>query len=154
MAEMNGNMYYPGCAVGGSDAWAPLFFATESMRREFSFSAEALRSHIDSNRNSADRQFAELGVQAEKTAAANILAVEKTGAANQLEAAKNSAAILAQIAECCCEIKEKIASDGQHTRDLINSIERDRLATQNHDLKAQLLALQTCCRPNGNGNNQ
>lgn len=152
MAEMNGTAYMPGCGAGLFDPWQSMFFATESMRREFSFSAQSIRDHIDSNRNSADRQFSDIGIQAEKTAAATNLAIEKTAAASQLLATQNTSAILAQMAECCCEIKEKIAADGQQTRDLINSIEQDRLRTLNSDLKAQLLALQSCCRPNGNGN--
>lgn len=42
-------------------------------------------------------------------------------AAIQAQAASNFAAIQAQAAECCCEIKTMVVSDGQKTRDLVQS---------------------------------
>lgn len=138
------------CGFNPFDGWQGLFFATESMRREFSFSLQSLASQIENNRHSADFQFASLETQAEKIGAATNLATEKIGAALALQASQNHASLAAQIAECCCEVKEKIASDGQQTRDLINSIESDRLRTENQQLQARLLALEVQ-RGHGNG---
>lgn len=48
--------------------------------------------------------------------------------ASALASANSTAAILAAQAACCCELKEKIASNGEKTRDLIASNESLRLA--------------------------
>ena len=76
--------------------------------------------------------------QAEKLAAANILATtigfkdglidsSKNAAAVALQNAINQAATLAAIAECCCETKELIREQNGQTRDLINANEQARL---------------------------
>jgi uncharacterized surface protein with fasciclin (FAS1) repeats len=53
----------------------------------------------------------------------NLVQIEavKNAAAAQLTATVNAAAIAAQLAECCCELKEKIGADGDATRALINT---------------------------------
>ena len=61
-------------------------------------------------RIASPRGSADIALQAEKLAAAAIL-----------DATKNAAAISAQLAECCCELKEAIGSEGQKTRYLINA---------------------------------
>lgn len=71
-------------------------------------------------------------VEAAKNAAAVEVQAEKLAAASILDATKNAAAAAAQLAACCCEIKEKIGSDGDETRALLNGIalqdQRDRAA--------------------------
>ena len=69
-------------------------------------------------------QAADIGNRAsvERTNFFNLVQVEavKNAAAAQLQAQVNAAAIAAQVAECCCELKEKIGADGDATRQLIN----------------------------------
>lgn len=89
----------------------------------------------------------------EKTAAASILATEKTAAAAQLFAAQNHAAALAQAAECCCEIKELVREEAGRTRDLVNTIESNRVRDALADAKSEILALRLGAGGNGNGNN-
>lgn len=80
----------------------------------------------------------DIEVNVEKSGRATELATEKTAAALGLQAATgfsavalahatNTAAIQMAIAECCCETKELIRAEAGATRDLINSIEKDRL---------------------------
>ena len=94
----------------------------------------------------AAKNTASLGVQAadignrasvERTNFFNLVQVEavKNAAAAQLEAQKNASAIAAQVAACCCELKEKIGADGDATRALIN-------ANTITELQARLVATQ------------
>lgn len=76
----------------------------------------AAAAMIDSAKNAAA-----LNLAIEKTSAASILESVKNASAAQLFAAQNHAAALAQAAECCCEIKELIRTEGGQTRDLINA---------------------------------
>lgn len=59
----------------------------------------------------------------------NLLAVQsdKNTYQLQLQAQTNAAAAAAQLAECCCELKEKITAEAVATRDLINTVESNRL---------------------------
>lgn len=56
-------------------------------------------------------------------------------AAVQLEAVKNKASLSAQLAECCCELKETVAGAAQSTQKVLQEIEnnriRDALSTAN-----------------------
>lgn len=56
----------------------------------------------------------------------------------QLFAAQNAAKISAELAECCCEVKELVRAEGTSTRELIQSTEtqrlRDALAAANQEL--------------------
>lgn len=61
-------------------------------------------------------------------------------AASALAAATNTAAIQASLAECCCEIKEKITSDGQITRDRIDEINDLQQAVRLQVANAELIA--------------
>jgi hypothetical protein len=94
----------------------------------------------------AAKNVATLGLQA--TTNANLLSVEasknfyaltvdatKNASAAQLEAQKNAAAVAMQIAECCCELKALVTSDGNTTRALINTNTIEQL-------RAQLVATQ------------
>lgn len=85
-------------------------------------------------------QFGLIGVDAAKNAAAITLQAEKLGSAAVLQAEKLAAAAALAAAACCCEIKEKIGADGQATRDLINSIDRDRQSVMLVDAKIELAA--------------
>lgn len=62
-----------------------------------------------------------MSVQAEKNTAQLGVQAEKLGAAQILEATKNAAAISKQLAECCCELKELVREDGDKTRALLNA---------------------------------
>jgi len=55
---------------------------------------------------------------------------------------QNKADSDAKAAECCCELKEKIGSDGQQTRDLMNSIDRERLRDQTERLYDEITYLK------------
>lgn len=123
------------------------------------FESEQLRDAIADNAVAIEKIGAAGQITAEKIGAANQLAVEKVGAANtlamhqlssnlQLQACNNFAEVLKQVAGCCCEVKELIHEDGQKTRDLVNSIERDRNAVALVDAKQELL-LAKLSRGNG-----
>ncbi len=56
-----------------------------------------------------------------------LLDSQKNAAASALLANQLAATAAAQLAECCCELREKIGADGQKTRDLINSITEQNL---------------------------
>jgi hypothetical protein len=102
----------------------------------YQLSGQAL---LDSAKNAA-------AIQVQATANFNALTVAATQNTYQLQlqAQTNAAAAAAQLAECCCELKEKIGSDGQKTRDLINSITeqnlRDRAAKAEANLAAYFAA--------------
>lgn len=92
--------------------------------------------------NQATSNFNLISVQNEKIAAAAQLEAQKNAAAAQLEAQKNAASIAAQLAECCCELKELIRCEGQKTRELINEQEVDRLRERASKAENQLALLQ------------
>ena len=97
----------------------------------------------------AERLSTATQLAAERISAASTLAAYQNFAALQLQAAQNHAAAMAASAQCCCDTKELIHLDGQKTRDLMNSIERDRQACALVDAKQALLLAQL--RDNGNG---
>lgn len=78
----------------------------------------------------------------EKIGAAVQLAVEKIGAASALAIAQNTARLEAQLAECCCEMKELVRDDGQKTRALVESIQASNLAILLQDAKFEIAALK------------
>lgn len=59
-----------------------------------------------------------------------------------IDSAKNAAAIAKQVAECCCELKEKISDEAEETRELINSINTSSLERQLSDAKNALAGAQ------------
>jgi|ERR1700722_4556609 len=86
----------------------------------------------------ATNNFNLSGVQAQTNA--NLASVQAVGFAmsadisrqkfayeGQLQAQTIAAAAAAKAAECCCELKSAILSDGQKTRDLLNSITEQNL---------------------------
>lgn len=79
-----------------------------------------------------------LSGQAERNASAVALAFKDAA----ILALQNKADSDAKAAECCCELKEKIGSDGQQTRDLINSIDRERLRDQSERLFDEITYLK------------
>lgn len=98
----------------------------------------------------------------EKTSAAVNLAIEKVGAAGQLanaqqfaalqfQAAQLAAEAARQAAECCCETKELIREEAGKTRDLVNTIESNRVRDLLADAKSEILALRLAGTGNGNG---
>lgn len=68
-----------------------------------------------------------LSIQADRNWAASNLQAVTFAAAAQLEAQKNAAASALALAECCCELKEKMGDEGQKVKDLINSITQQDL---------------------------
>lgn len=103
------------------------------------FESKDLSDGIQANAVAIEKIGAAGMLAAEKIGAANQLAIHQNFASLQLQACNTHAAVLAQNAECCCEIKELIHMDGQKTRDLVNSIERDRNAVALVDAKQELL---------------
>lgn len=81
-----------------------------------------------------------ISVQADRNWAASNLQAVTFAAAAQLEAQKNAAAAAAQLAECCCELKEKIGDDGLKTRDLLNAITQQELRDRASRSQAALAA--------------
>jgi hypothetical protein len=149
MAIENGTIPMYSHAYGSADPWAMLFFATDSLRSELTntnniVSEQAHRIDVNVLQTAAATQVA-----IERTATANALAIERISGALCLQAANNHASILSKLAECCCEIKQKVDDEGHTTRELINSIEADRLRVENNQLQARLLALEI--RGNGGG---
>lgn len=80
-----------------------------------------------------------LQIQADKNFYALSVENVKNASAAQLEAQKNAAAIAMQVAECCCELKQLVTSEGVSTRGLIESNEKARLQAQIVELTARLL---------------
>lgn len=96
----------------------------------------------------------------EKTAAANILAIEKVAAAHALaierttnenhlaiiqaenRLAMNQADTRAEMAKCCCEIKELVRSEACTTREVMRGIDADNARVALANATAELLALK------------
>lgn len=81
-------------------------------------------------------------------AASNLAAIQQV-------AFENACSIKAQLAECCCEIKELVREDGEKTRSLVSTLDNQRLAVNLSDAKAEILALRAeaaCAKSTGNGN--
>lgn len=76
-------------------------------------------------------------LQAERLAAASRLENDKQFALATLAASKNKEELSAQIAECCCEVKEVVNSTASATQALIQATEtariRDALASANNE---------------------
>lgn len=69
----------------------------------------------------------QLAAAAEKTACQNQMQTLLQFKDQTLLAEKIAAQASRELAECCCEIRQEIAADGQKTRDLVNQQEVDRL---------------------------
>jgi hypothetical protein len=141
-------------SYGCDNPWFVGSQIADSLRREHAFISEQMRDQLTDILSTEERNSGALTVAIEKTGAANALAIEKTAAANALatqnvaatltlQASQNHATLLAQLKDCCCEIQRVVIEDGQKTRDRIDSIEADRLRTDNAALTARLLALET-----------
>lgn len=85
----------------------------------------------------------------EKISAATQLAIEKSraeiqlqasivGSKNELLAAQNFAAVLAELAKCCCEMKELVRSEGSAGRELAREIEARAVRDELVDAKLAL----------------
>lgn len=79
-------------------------------------------------------------VQAQTFSAALGLQAQTIGSASALLAQQNAAAAAAQLAECCCELRESIKADGEKTRDLVSDIEHDRLRDKAQKAESMLAA--------------
>ncbi len=90
----------------------------------------------------ADKYFAANQLQAQTLFNAASVEAAKYANAATLQAQTNASAAAAQLAACCCELKEKIGEEGQKTRDLMNQIEREREARALVDAKNEILFLK------------
>lgn len=101
---------------------------------------------------------AAIQLEAAKNAAASALAQctntasilldsTKNAAASALAASVNTAAILAAQEKCCCELKELVRADGDKTRDLVQSIDRERASRELVDAKAEIFYLKSRVLP-------
>jgi len=66
----------------------------------------------------------------------NTLQGNLTTSTNQIIA--QGTALAAQSAQCCCEVKQAIANDGNETRALINALNVQNLTAQLNDAKSQI----------------
>lgn len=80
-------------------------------------------------------QFKEQALLSDRHAASQALLSERLAAKQELLSEKLAAQAAAQAAECCCEIKELIRTDGDRTRALVNEQEVQRL--RDRALKAE-----------------
>ncbi len=80
----------------------------------------------------------ELSTQAVLNAKDGIIDSAKNAAAATLLAVQNQAAVMAKLCECCCEIREAIRSDGDETRELMNTLARRDSERRETDLKIEL----------------
>lgn len=116
----------------------------DSIRLESNFTNRLLADAAHANEIATEKTGAATQIGIERTSAANQLATERTFNAIQssmalnyssllnnqtvgfkdglITAFQNQAALSQQLAECCCEIKVKIAEDGEKTRALANQI--------------------------------
>jgi hypothetical protein len=117
--------------VGFKDAQATAYQIEGRAALDAEKNANALAVQATSNFNlsqvQATSNFNMLTVQAEKLAAAALLDSTKNAAAATLLATQLAATAAAQLAECCCELREKITKDGDETRELINASEKERM---------------------------
>ena len=74
----------------------------------------------------------------ERIAAAGLLSQEKLAAAAALLAHQNKCDLAAQIAECCCEQKALALAQGEATRALVMKVDCDRTARELQDTKNEL----------------
>lgn len=95
----------------------------------------------------AEKLAAAAVLQAEKLAAASVLQAEKLASAAALQAQQIASTAAAQLAECCCELREKITADGNSTRAVLESNERERLRDRAARAEATLSAYFTRAVP-------
>lgn len=117
-------------------------FEGEHLRDAIFDNGVAIEKNGMGNLLATEKVAAAINLAVEKIGSATSLAVEKTAAASQLQAAQNHALALAQAAECCCEIKELVREEAGRTRDLINTIESNRVRDALTDAKTEILALR------------
>lgn len=119
----------------------------ERMDAEFRHLERDIYRGFDDSKSTAYR----LAMDADKTACTNqmqtllqfkdqALLSEKLACKQELLSEKLAAAAAAQLAECCCELKEKMSAEAGETRELINRIETDRLRDKANVAEAKLAA--------------
>lgn len=80
----------------------------------------SLGRQADHNFASVQKQISDVGCRIELQGANNTAAI-------QIEALKNKGDIMQKLAECCCEVKEKISASSDSIKDLVKSYDTDRL---------------------------
>jgi len=84
-------------------------------------------SHFSVLQNQASVNSGKLAYDIAKVEAKLELQAANNTAAIQLEALKSKGDIMDKMAECCCEIKERVEASGCSIKDLIRSSDNDRL---------------------------
>lgn len=102
----------------------------EALAKEVGYGFKESQQIAYQNQLATLLQFKDAALLSEKLAAKQELLSEKLAAAAQKAAD-----------DCCCELKERIAADGQKTRDLINAQEVDRLRERAQKAETQLTLL-------------
>jgi hypothetical protein len=111
---------------------------------------QALLSHKDVLLEMAKNSCA-LERQASDNYAAIQLEACKNKASLELEALKNKESLAAQMAECCCEIKESIISSAATTQLLVRDIESNRVRDALNASNTENLILRLSGNGNANG---
>jgi hypothetical protein len=73
--------------------------------------------------------------------------VEKESAEVKIQAANNKADLVQAMAQCCCEIKEKVGSTATATQALVQASDNGRLRDALYAATAANHQHQTCYRP-------
>lgn len=178
LANRTGDALAERSMVGGADILAAIKASELDMTTQFgNASRELLQGQTSGFRDlvtttntvraEVGTGFSAIGVQAEKLSAAQALATNSVGSLvnlaskdiqiaglkTQLETDAKLCALQAQIAECCCEIKQAVKADGDETRALINGNTVDALRAQLADAKdAARDAALTAALAGGPGN--
>jgi hypothetical protein len=84
-------------------------------------------SHFSSLQNQASVNSGKLAYDIAKVEAKLELQAANNTAAIQLEALKSKGDIMDKMADCCCEIKERVEASGCSIKDLIRATDSDRL---------------------------
>jgi hypothetical protein len=79
-----------------------------------------LSLQASSNAGKVELDISKVKAQLEFQASQNTAAV-------QLEAVKNKASLSAQLAECCCELKQSVGAAAQETQKVLQEIENNRI---------------------------
>lgn len=93
--------------------------------------------------------FAKVSSDVKDSQAKLELQAAQNTASIQLEALKSKQDLMKQIADCCCEVKEKISASDATTKSLIQSVEAAGLRDQLQQAQTQNLVFQACGRGRG-----
>lgn len=101
-------------------------------------------SHFAASQLQSAQGFAKVSSDVKDSQAKLELQAAQNTASIQLEAQKTKLDIISKMAECCCEIKEKISASDASTKVLIQSVETAGLRDQLQQAQTQNLVFQAC----------